>query len=310
MPTEPTFYVFDAGDFFSKHRENYIQILGMQEKIHALQRKVHALVFQTQERVAEIVAKPEITAEHKAEAEGLLVQAAALRDSADAQVTHIDRIRLTMLRDTVDEIGRTLQQLKAWRSEIELGEAGIESAGFDRILADLEARYKGVYRPMFPLTKLPGAVAQVPNPSAWTEQEWEKIHTNLDGPLILWDVQECIANWKIPGINPCEGPDYFHTLSMINQIFVAKQNQIDIIEEFPIISALDMMFFGGDFEEYDEELKKAEEALAAAEETVGDILKTLAAILKGIRKAAETFAKAPVLLIAGGLVAIMLLRKK
>jgi hypothetical protein len=165
---------------------------------------------------------------------------------------------------------------------------------------------------MFPLTKLPGAVAEIPNPATWTEQDWDRITTHLDGPIFMWDGQRCRAEFpKIaPGVPACEGPDYLAMLMLVNQIFVAKENQIDIMREFPIISFFDMTFMGGELEEYEDEVRAAENALKAAKESGEDLLATLAALLKGIRKAAETFAKAPVLLIAGGLLALTLLRKK
>lgn len=308
----PTFPVFDFGARFAAQQAGYRRILESQERMFDLQRAVNGTLFKVQQQADAVLADPEISEENKAEIRGLLVDAEELRANAGALVDKAGQMRLVMLRDAVEEIGRTLQKLKAYRSEVTLGETGLETGGFDRILADIETRYRDLYRPMFPFTKLPGtiAVATVPNIQGWTEQDWDKVHNQMDGPIFLWSNQECKANWNVPGVPACEGPDLFHALSMINQIFVAKQNQIDIMQEFPIISGLDMLFLGGRAEEYDYVVAEAQEALDAVLAVVKDLGRTVAALLKGIRKAAEAFAKAPILLIAGGILAIMVLRKK
>jgi len=304
-----TFPVWDFGAQFAAQKAAYENILVLQEQMHATAREVHGTLFRTRESVAQAFASPEITEAQRADLEKLIADAEALEASAAAKVLNVDVMRLTMLRDVVDEIGTTLQKLKAWRSEIILGEKGLET-GFDPLLAGVVARYKAVYRPEFPLTKLPGAIAQVPDPSGWGDQEWDHIDRALDGPIFMWSPKECEENWHVPGVPDCDGPDYFTALTMINMIFVAKQNQIDIMDEFPIIAAFDVALLGGALEEYEGAVKVAQEALDALWGVLKDLGKTAAAIIEGVRKAAETFAKAPILLIAGAAAIMLLLNRK
>lgn len=308
-----TFAIWDFGKKFSDQREAYRAILTLQAEVHEQDRKVHETLFRAQGQVAEVMATEGVTPEQKAEVEALLAKAIALAEESRDFVRRVDIARLSMLRDVVDEIGETLQRLKANRASIQLGEKGLET-GFDPLLAGVVARYKAVYRPMFRLRVSPdeGVHGELPDPTGWTEQDWEKIALHLDGPLFFWSPAECEEYWPkvAPGVPDCDGPDYFTTLTMINMVHVALENQLDIWREFPIIATFDMLFMGGGLEEYEKEIGMAQKALDAAEETGEDVLKLAAAILKALRKGAEALAGAPGILIAAGVVAYFLLRRK
>ena len=319
-----TFEIWNFGETFNRQKAAYVKILQMQDEVHEMHRKTAGTLFRAKEQVAEFSARTDVTPEQKAQVEALLLQADALFQKSAAFVVKVDTMRLTMLRDVVDEIGDTLQRLKATRSLVQLGETGLETS-FDPLLAGVVARYKAVYRPMFRLHLSPKDVldpynplasplvyGEVPDPTGWTEQDWERIALRLDGPLFFWSPGECEKNWPRvdPNVPDCDGPDYFTTLTMINMVHVAMRNQLDIWREFPIIASFDMIVMGGSLEEYEEIIGKAQKALDAALESGEDILKLIAALLKALRKGAEALAGAPGILIAAGVVAYLVLRRK
>jgi hypothetical protein len=309
MPQEPTFPVFDYGSLFAKQKRVYLLMVDVQERIHKLLDQVSLSYDAAMVKAAEVSKDPKIAPEDRWKVERLVADANSLMIKARAAVRNVDLMRLEMLRDVVDHIGSTIMKLRAWRNEIVLGEKGLETS-FDPMLDGIEVRYREVYRPIFPMGKLPGSKGAIPDPSGWTEQEWEQIQDLLDGPLFLWSPKECEENWRVAGVPDCDGPDYFHTLSLINQVFVAKENQLDIQREFPIVATVDYMLLGGEMEEYDKETEAAKTALDATKNVLEDLMLLLGALVEGARKVAQTFAKAPILVLAAGVLALTLLKKR
>lgn len=279
-------YTIDAGGIFARTKEVYADLVEQEEKAEEAVREARAMVYDAEQ------------SPRAADYGEQLAQAKELLAKAELLLPEIRRVRLNALMRTVNNLGSTLARVKAARANIELGEEGF-GPQFDADLANITARYQSVYRPLFPVG--PGGQVQVPDPAAMTEQEWELLHQRAEGPIFFWDYNQCQAEWKVAGVPPCTGPDYLHALSLVNQVFVAWENQIEIRDEFPIIGFVDTVLGG--------KLEEAGGVVRETEDIATDIYELLKALLEITKKAAKGLASLPAwVLIGGGVAAFFLLR--
>jgi len=298
----PVFVPFKFSNAFNRQKEAYLAVLELQADLHAGQAEVLTSLGDAREQVEEAVAKGSLASEQETEIHALLSRAGQQSATLETRVAAVDRLRLTMLRNIVVEIGVMLGQLQVWRSNILLGEAGLETS-FDPVIAGVLARYESVYAPIFK-----GGI--IPDATNWGPEQWAAIAQQLDGPLFLWTPGECKENWKIAGVPDCDGPDYMTTLSLIPMVEAAEENQLDIMQEFTALASLDLMFTGGALEEYGGAVEVAQHAYDAATETLENIWEILEAVAKVAAKAAGALAGLPGILLLGGAAWWFFFRKK
>lgn len=279
---------------FSRYREMYRRIVANYEGAEQGVRDAQASIFHSEQLVAQSDATPEA----REKAEDLLAKARSLLAEAQAFADRAAQLRIQTLAQTVAIMGDNLNTIKKWRAKVTLGEIGF-GPGFDSDLAGLEQRYLTLYRPSFPI--LAAGITKIPDAREWGEHEWAE-WAGVEGPMFLWDIQQCRDLWKIQGVPECEGPDLAMSFSLINQINEAWKNQVDMIEEFPIIGLLDWTL-GGHLEEGDE-------VVSAADKVFRRITTVLKDVAKIIEKTVSTLANTPGILLVGGAVALFLLSRK
>ncbi len=297
----PTFAPFEFSNAFNLQKEAYQAVLQLQVDLHAGQAEVVSGLGNAREQAEEAMAGDELSPEQQTEIHNLLSRAGQQTATLETRVAAVDRLRLTMLRNVVAQIGTMLEQLAEWRSHILLGEAGLETS-FDPVIAGVLARYESVYAPIF--------ASGIPDSGGWGPEQWAVIAQQLDGPLFLWSPGECVKNWKIPGVPHCIGPDYFTALALIPMIEAAEENQIDIMQEFTFIASLDLALTGGAFENYAGAVQVAQDAFDAVEDTLENIWDLLAAVAKVAAKAAGALAGLPGIFLLGGAAWWFFFRKK
>jgi len=279
---------------FSRWRANYASIVEHYNATEQGVRDAHASIFHSEQ----LVAKADLQPEARAEADALLVKAKGLLVDAEALADQAAQLRIRTLLKTVNHLGDNLATVKKWRAKVTLGEIGF-GPGFDSDLADLEQRYAHFYRPAFPI--LAGGIIDLPDAREWGEQEWAEWDA-IEGPLYFWGIEDCRDRWNVPNVPACEGPDLGTSFSLINQVHEAWKNEVDMINEFPIIGIFDKML-GGHFEESAEALEKAQTILTRIQNVIKDVAKI-------VEKTIHTIATAPGILIVGGAVALYLLSRK
>lgn len=145
------------------------------------------------------------------------------------------RLRTDAMYAIVDMMGWFLRRLRLLRIEITRGEVGLR--GFDADFAGVSQRYANLYRPFFE-----GAAP----PSEWTAEQWQSFEEDVEGPILLWDIQECRERWGIAFSSPpCEGPDLLMTLSLVHQLGVAEQTQLELVESCYGLADVTMSEIGG-----------------------------------------------------------------
>jgi hypothetical protein len=279
-------YTFDAGALFAKTKKVYADVVAQEEKAERTLRNGRSLIADAERR-----AKPDQQA--------LLDEARQMEAQGLDLLYRVRLMRLQILAKSVHDLGNTLQRVKSQRAQIELGEKGL--ASFDAALNGMIQRYEKVYRPMFPLR--PDGDVQLPDPTTIDEQYWDALYNRVEGPLFFWSPAECMERWIVAGVPACSGPDYLQGMSLVNQVFVATQNQVDIMREFPILSFVDQVVFSGNLEEGDE-------IIADIDDVLDQIKRLLAAILQIAVKGAEALAATPGWILVGGAAALFLLSRR
>lgn len=132
------------------------------------------------------------------------------------------RLRTDAMYTIVELMGALLRRLRYLRTEITHGEVGLR--GFDADIAGVSQRYRNLYKPFFD-----GAAP----PAEWTAEQWTSFEEDLEGPILLWDIETCRERWGIAfGSPPCEGPDLLMTLSLVHQLGVAELVQVELVESY------------------------------------------------------------------------------
>jgi len=245
-------YTIDVGTLFPKYQSMYRQAAAQQAEAQDQVRAVRATVAKARAR---------LEPKQLAQVETLLAQA----DGVEAQA---GSLTLSIMADTVANIGETLTRVRATRAKIVLGTEGL--AELDNRIDTVGQRYHEVYRPMFPIE---GGEVHIPTASSMGDQEWDLFNRRLRDPIYFWSPQECLAQWNVAGVPPCLGPDLFTTL--VNEVHVAMQNQIDMMREYPIFSFIEENF--GAF-------------IDALVELAGNLIRIVKAITKIINRVVETIA--------------------
>ena len=110
------------------------------------------------------------------------------------------------------------------RGSIKLGEKGL--AAFDRDLSRVQARLR-TYRDFYTV-KWPG------DPSEWNAEEWNYYEEWIEGPILFYSG----ADWRrlYSGLEGGFGmprggrPDYLEGWSLTNQVFEAREHQVELVE--------------------------------------------------------------------------------
>jgi hypothetical protein len=281
-------------DTFSHWRSMYATIIQNYLDGERGVRDAHASIFQSEQ----LVAKANLTPGARGKADALLVEARRLLAEAEMFADNAAQLRIRTLIKTVGLVGDNINTIRKWRAKVTLGEIGF-GPGFDSDLAGLEQRYAQFYRPAFPI--LTAGIIDIPDARQWGEQEWAE-WGRIEGPMFFWGIQECRDNWKVPNVPACEGPDLFTSFSLINQIHEAWKNEVDMINEFPVLGLLDKML-GGHFEEAAEIIEKIDEILTRITNVIKEVAKL-------IEKVVHTLAATPGILLVGGAIALYVFSRK
>lgn len=142
---------------------------------------------------------------------------------ANNLLSKVKKLRLRAMADTVQTIGRLLNDVEQARGQITLGEAGL--AEVDARIDGLRQRYTKVYRTAF---KWAGGTPLLPNPTGWGEAEWTDFENRLENPIYFWSPKECLELWAYP-VPRCQGPDYLTAWSLVNQVVAAQDTQATLV---------------------------------------------------------------------------------
>ncbi len=138
---------------------------------------------------------------------------------ANAAELDIPKLRVDVMFSLVDMLGELIREVTRLRASITRGEEGL--AGFDEDLAGLRQRYHNLYRPFF---------EDLPPVEEWNDETWKSFEEDLEGPILLWDLQTCQERWGVAFASPpCEGPDLQMALSLVHQTGVALEHQEQLI---------------------------------------------------------------------------------
>lgn len=295
--------IIKAGEIFAETKNAYVSMMRSQGEADEMTVRAETMMDQ----VRQMVADPALAAESRAEAEALLAEAEVKLGEIQAQDRKIAQERVVVLMRTVNSMGSTIARLRGYRETIVL----VDPADFDLRFDGLQARYDEVYRPLFPVG--PGGIITVPDVAAMTKEDWQRLHTHAEGPLLLWDIAECREKWPIgaAAVPACKGPDFLEALSMVNQIHEALLTQIELREDFPLLSFFDDVL--GGFVTW---IAEAVQGVRATYEEFVRLVKAIGKIahkvIEGAADIAETVAKAPGMLLlaaaAGG--AYLLMRRR
>lgn len=152
----------------------------------------------------------------------LFVETRQIYFDARANAAEFDepRLRVDAMYAIFELLGALINEITALRAEIRLGENGL--AGFDEDLSGLRQRFMGLYRPFF---------EDITPPHEWTAEQWASFEDDLEGPILLWDLQTCRERWEIPfASKPCEGPDLHMALSLLHQTGAAQDTQRELLK--------------------------------------------------------------------------------
>lgn len=178
------------------------------------------------------------------------------------------RMRVDAVYAIVEIMGRFLREIRSLRLEITSGEVGLK--GFDADLAGLQQRYRNLYRPFFD---------NLPHPDEWTDEQWKSLEEDLEGPILLWDLQTCKERWGIAFASPpCEGPDLMMTFSLLHQLGAAQQVEIELIKSIYGLADITMQEIGS---YWSDKAKGAGQALAGAFKRIADEAKKYVPTLPG-----------------------------
>jgi hypothetical protein len=152
---------------------------------------------------------------------------------ANAAEFNEPRLRVDAMYAIVEMIGRFLREIRMLRLEITRGEVGLK--GFDADLAGVQQRYRNLYQPFF---------EDLAPPAEWTNEQWKLFEDDLEGPILLWNLETCRERWGIPfGTPACEGPDLHMVLSLLHQTAAAEQVQAELIASAYGLADLTMQDF-------------------------------------------------------------------
>lgn len=279
----------DVGGIYATAKNTYSKLYQQSESAAELVRRARALVFE---------AKQHPKAGQNAEK---IIQAEELLERAEGLVPEILAVRLSALAQTIDDIGASINRAAEVRSNVQLGEEGF-GPQFDADMKHITERYNMLYRPWFPVVD---GETQIPDPESMTDQDWDKLYREVEGPVFFYDLQQCKAEMEGMVVHPCTGPDFLLALELVDMAFVAWEAEMDLRDAFPLLSHADLTFFAG-------ELEASAEIVGDAESVVTDIEELLAALVKTAAKVAKGIASTPGALlvgVAGALVVLYLARK-
>lgn len=191
MPFVPTPKPLNVGELFATTRQLYIQIAEEQAAITEL--------------TIDTIGGP-------------------YEEDARILLDRVERLRLRAMAEVVVTLGKVIGHVREARDRIQTSQPGLQE--FDQRLADLERRYRELYRPYFNYLNDQPIVPETKN---WSAEQWGDLRRRLEGPILLWSPKECEELWAFPAIPDCNGPDYFEAWSMINQIFQAEELEAELV---------------------------------------------------------------------------------
>lgn len=138
----------------------------------------------------------------------------------------------------------------------------------------------------------------------WPLTQWWEYETQVENPVLYWNIKECQDNWDISGrlgasmeppTAPCKGPDYWYTWMLSNQLAVAHEAQYQAVEQYA--NALNFFFDSTMASLRDSLMSLAKEAGEVAGEAFGTLVSgAVEGAKRGLGDAGRT------LLIGGALV--------
>jgi len=197
------------------------------------------------------------------------------------------------------QIVKLVNQAARHRSQIKLGQKGLTQ--FDYDLARIQARLR-TYREFFTI-KWPG------DPSSWTEEQWNYYEELIEGPILFYNMRDWnrVFSGLEEGFGMPKGsrPDYLEGWSLTNQVFTAKEHQVELIDT---IWGYAQIKFGEMTQQMAADLKEVgRAAIDVADEIVEDAIDY---IKKGAARALRSPAVWTVVIIGGVAWYVMKGRKK
>ena len=139
-------------------------------------------------------------------------------------------LRVQAMTATLNILRDLVNLATAQRARIKLGTAGLGQ--LDRDLADLRARYQGIYGRWDP--------EEMDPPKQWDAETWEDFEESMEGPIVLWSIEDCRNRWGIPFLPACQGPDLLLAIQTVNGVAEARAAELDI--KNPLISPVGAIY--------------------------------------------------------------------
>lgn len=160
-------------------------------------------------------------------------------------------LRILAMQATLDILRKLINLAVGQRGRIELGTRGLGQ--LDRDLAGLRARYAGIYGRWIP--------EEMDPPEQWDADTWEDFEESLEGPVLLWSIEDCRDKWGLPFLPACQGPDLLLAVQIVNGIAEARAAELDM--KNPLISPVGAIyahthaFFLSSAEFFEDEVRSA-----------------------------------------------------
>ena len=139
-------------------------------------------------------------------------------------------LRVMAMQATLDILRKLINLAVAQRGRLALGASGL--AQLDQDLAGLRARYAGIYGRWSP--------DEMDPPEQWDAETWEDFEESLEGPVLLWSIEDCRSQWGIPFLPACQGPDLLLAVQTVNGLAEARAAELNMMN--PLVSPVGAIY--------------------------------------------------------------------
>lgn len=138
-----------------------------------------------------------------------------MRTKAQAEELGAPHLRVIAMSSVIELLRDMVNLATSYRGAIEISKDDMRQT--DRDLAGLRQRFRGLYSRWNP--------DELDDPATWDADTWTDFEETLEGPILTWDRRTCEAQWGIPFLPPCEGPDLLTAVRTINQLIELRTFQ-------------------------------------------------------------------------------------
>ena len=139
-------------------------------------------------------------------------------------------LRVIAMQATLDILRKLTNLAVGQRARIQLGTRGLGQLDHD--LTGLRSRYRGIYGRWDP--------DEMDPPQQWDTETWEDFEESLEGPVLLWSLEDCRAKWGLPFLPACQGPDLLLAVQIVNGLAEARAAEFDL--KNPLISPVGAIY--------------------------------------------------------------------